>query len=238
MTDDKSEKIKLWQNKLLAAFSHDGSPGGQCLANGIAAEEQTGAEFLSKWYGHRVLTDSFMEFFGQMLYSQWAYNNSKGWPQNSPHYAPCLILYLTVYRSIRSSEVLSANGYVLPAYASQRTIKDQLMVLGAAANGLASFDELFGWDGLDGKDWTDAQKAQVIKNRQKIDSKIREKLIGRKSLLCLESQKELEKWDHLFNWEVHRSLFRTLGRHNACLWIKTYHSNSGLRRTIWRPLCF
>jgi hypothetical protein len=115
MTDEKSEKIKAWQNKLLAAFSPDGSPGGRFLASSIAAEEKTGGEFMEKWYGHRVLTDSFMEFFGETLHLQWAHNNSKGWPLNSPYYAPCLILYLTVYRSIRSSEVLSANGYALPA---------------------------------------------------------------------------------------------------------------------------
>jgi hypothetical protein len=207
MADDKSEKIKAWQNKLLAIFSHNGAPGGQFLASAIAAEQETGAEFMDKWYGHRVLTDSFMEFFGETLYSQWAYNNSAGWPQNSPHYGPCLVLYQTVYRTIRSSEVLSANGYVLAAYAVQRTIKDQLMVLGAAANGFAHFDELFGWKGIGGTDWTESQKAQVIKNRQKIESKIREKIMGKKSELSAGTQTELEKWDRLFNWEVHRALF-------------------------------
>jgi hypothetical protein len=206
MADDKSEKIKEWQNKLLAVFSLNGAPGGRFLAGAIAEEQKTGAEFMGKWYGHRILTDSFMDFFGEALYLQWTYNNSKGWPQKSPHYAPCLILYLTVYRSIRSSEVLSSNGYALPAYAFQRTIKDQLMVLGAAANGMADFDELFGWKGMGGQDWNDMQKAQLIKNRQKVDSKIREKIIGKKSGLGTETQIELEKWDRLFNQEAHRSL--------------------------------
>jgi hypothetical protein len=207
MTEDKNEKIKVWQNKLLAAFSLNGMPGGKFLANTVAAEQKTGAEFMDKWYGHRVLTDSFMEFFGETLYSQWAYNNSKGWPQDSPHYALCLILYLTAYRSIRSSEVLAANGYSLPAYAVQRTIKDQLMVLGATANGLANFDDLFGGKGIEGKDWTEEKNAQLVKNRQKIESKVREKLIGKKSGLTATTQSELKKWDRLFNWEVHRSIF-------------------------------
>jgi hypothetical protein len=207
MADDKSAMIKAWQNKLLAAFSQNGTPGGRFLANAIAEEQKTGAEFMDKYYGHRVLTDSFMEFFGEALHSQWAYNNSKGWPQNLPHYGPGLILYLTVYRSIRSSEVLSANGYVLAAYAVQRTIKDQLMVLGAAANGFADFSELFGWKEIQGKDWTEAQKVQLIKSRQKFESKIREKIMGKRSELPVETQAELARWDHLFNWEVHRSLF-------------------------------
>jgi hypothetical protein len=215
MTSNKDEKIKEWQNKLLAKFSNNGAPGGPLLSRAIETEANTGAEFLEKWYGHRVLTDSFMEFFGETLLSQWTFNNSKGWPQNEPHYAPCLVLYLTVYRSIRSSEVLSANGYVLGAYAVQRAIKDQLMILGAAANSFADFDELFGWKGIEGKDWQGAEQAQVVKNRQKIESKVRERIIGKHSDLSDDSKTELEKWNRLFNWEVHRAHFsymRELGR--------------------------
>jgi hypothetical protein len=215
MASQKDEQIRQWQNNLLATFSEDGAPGGPLLASTVSAERKAGGDFMDKFYGHRVLTDSFMQFFGETLRLQWAYNNSKGWPQNSPHYAPCLVMYLTVYRTIRASEVLSANGYVLPAYAVQRTIKDQLMILGAAANGFAHFNDLFGWSGIEGKDWTETQKAQAIKNRQKIESKVREKTIGKKSGLMTESQTALEKWDRLFNWEVHRAHFsymRALGR--------------------------
>lgn len=148
MADEKAQNIKAWQDKLLAKFSLNGAPGGRHLASAIAAEQKTGAEFMDKWYGHRVLTDSFMEFFGATLQGQWSFNNTKGWPQNAPYHVPCFVLYLVAYRSIRASEVLSANGYFLPAYASQRTIRDQLMILGGAANALMQFDELFGWKDL------------------------------------------------------------------------------------------
>jgi hypothetical protein len=67
MADDKSAMIKAWQNKLLAAFSQNGTPGGRFLANAIAEEQKTGAEFMDKYYGHRVLTDSFMEFFERLF---------------------------------------------------------------------------------------------------------------------------------------------------------------------------
>jgi hypothetical protein len=207
MRDEKAQNIKAWQNKLLAKFSHNGAPGGGHLASAIAAEQKTGAEFIDKWYGHRVLTDSFMEFFGATLQGQWSFNNANGWPPNTPYYVPCFVLYLVAYRSIRASEVLSANGYVLPAYASQRTIKDQLMILGGAANAIMEFDELFGWRGLRAADWTEEQKAQAIKNRQKAESKIRQKTMGKKSGLSAETQKQLEHWDRLFNYEVHRALF-------------------------------
>lgn len=207
MADDKSAKIKVWQNNLLATFSQNGAPGGKYLASTIDAEQKVGGAFMDKWYGHRVLTDGFMDFFGETLQAQWTFNNTKGWPQNLKYYAPCLIMYLVLYRSIRSSEVLSANGYSLPAYAVQRGIKDQLMIAGAMANAMAHFDELLGSKGLSGGNWTDEQKAQMIKNRQKIESKIRERIIGKKSDLSIETQKQLENWDRLFNWEVHRALF-------------------------------
>jgi hypothetical protein len=208
MTDDiTAAKIKVWQDNLLTAFSHNGGPGGKYLASTMATEQKTGGAFMEKWYGHRVLTDSFVEFFGETLHDQWTFNNAKGWPQNVPFYAPCLIMYLIVYRSIRSSEVLSANGYSLGAYAVQRGIKDQLMILGAAANGFAHFDELSGCKGLGAGNWTEEQKAQVIKQRQKSESKIKQGIMGKKSGLSAEAQKELENWDRLFNWEVHRALF-------------------------------
>src|ERR1700732_4236349 len=105
--DSKTEKIKAWQETLEVTFSR------KYLASALAAEQATGSAFMNKFRGHRALTDGFMEFFGETLHSQWLFNNSKGWPQNTPHYVPCLMMYLTLFRVIRTSEVLSANGYSL-----------------------------------------------------------------------------------------------------------------------------
>ena len=82
------------------------------------------------------------------------------------------------------------------------------MIIGAAANALMRLDELFGWQDQGNKGLTEEQqKALAIKNRQKADSKIREKTIGRKAGLAPKTQEQLEKWDRLFNYEVHRALF-------------------------------
>jgi hypothetical protein len=118
--DTNAEKIKAWQQKLETAFPP------KYLASALVAEQATGGAFMNKFRGHRALTDGFMEFFGETLHSQWTFNNSTGWPQNAPYYVPCLMMYLTLFRAIRTSEILSANGYSLGAYAIQRTIKDQL----------------------------------------------------------------------------------------------------------------
>ena len=113
----KGAKNKRLARQVIGQVLSNGEPGGNNLARSIAAERETGGEFKRKYYGHRVLTDSFVEFFGATLRSQWAFNNTNGWPQSSPYYVPCFVLYLVTYRSIRASEVLSANGYLLPAYA-------------------------------------------------------------------------------------------------------------------------
>jgi hypothetical protein len=199
--DDKTEKIKTWQQKLEATFSR------KYLASALAAEQATGGAFMNKFQGHRALTDGFMEFFGETLHSQWLFNTTKGWPQSASHYVPCLMMYLTLFRVIRTSEVLSASGYSLGAYATQRTIKDQLFVLCAAANNMAAFDELFGWKGTKGDVGTEQQAANQIKMRQKVENKIKSKIVGKQSGLLPESQIQLEKWDRMFNLEVHRSLF-------------------------------
>lgn len=199
--DSKTEKIKAWQQKLEATFPV------KYVAIASTAEKKTGATFMDRYRGHRALTDGFMEFFGETLHSQWQYNNARGWPQNTPHYVPCLMMYLTLFRVIRTSEVLSANGYSLGAYAIQRTIKDQLFILCAAANNMAAFDELFGWKGMGAGEWSQQQKADQILMRQKIENKIKSKVIGKRSELTADSQGQLERWDRMFNLEVHRSLF-------------------------------
>jgi hypothetical protein len=72
---------------------------------------------------------------------------------------------------------------------------------------MAAFNELFGWKGMEGDVLTDEQAADQIKMRQKVESKIKSKIMGKRSNLSAESQVQLEKWDRMFNLEVHRSLF-------------------------------
>jgi hypothetical protein len=205
-----AEEIKAWQDKLKATFAHGGVVGGKFLQSAKDTEARVGRAFCDKFLGHRILTDSLLEFFGETLHSQWALNNRIGWPQNQPHYSMCLMMFLTVFRTIRASEVLSENGYALQAYAMQRGIKEQLFVLCGVANQMEQFGALFGWKDMpqvkDGEGWDYEARRRTAAQRRKGEAIIREKIMRSNSDLSKEVQAELLRWEDLFNWEVHRAL--------------------------------
>ena len=95
----------------------------------------------------------------------------------------------------------------MQAYIIQRSLKDQIFPLCAAANGIASFDSLFGWEDLAGEPWSDEKYGKIIKNRMKIEDKIVRHIIGQDSGLSEGAQAELLRWNRMFNWEAHRGLF-------------------------------
>jgi hypothetical protein len=200
------QEIKAWQDRLITTFGANGAVGVRFLADARAAERVTGAAFVHKFHGHRVLTDSFLEFFGGTLRAQSTFNNKKGWPQDQPYYMTALMMYLTVFRTIRSAELLSERGYVLRAYAIQRSVKDQLWILCAAANEIATFDELFGWGGGVEDVSTDDQD-EIFKAQLNTENMVRRKIIGSESGLSKESEAQLLIWERMFNKEVHRAQF-------------------------------
>ena len=204
----KVEEIKLRQTKLFKAFGHEGVYGGKYFAPVVDKEQEIGSVFNSTYHGLRILTDCFLDFFGQTLLEQIELNNKKGWPQADANYATCVLMYLTIFRSVRASDVCASNGYPLQGYIIQRSIKDQAFILCAAANNMADFATLFGWKGLpDDKPWTDEDNKTAIKNRRTIENQIRERIIGSKSGLKDETIKLLVKVDGMFNTEAHRGLF-------------------------------
>src|SRR5260370_15808372 len=90
--------------------------------------------FVKTYYGHRVLTDAFLDFFGETLIEQIELNNKIGWPKEAQNYATCLMMFLTMFRSVRASDIASVHAYPLQGYIIQRSIKDQAFVLCAAAD--------------------------------------------------------------------------------------------------------
>ncbi len=204
---ERVAEIKRRQDLLFDAFRHEGILGGRYLGPTMDREKEIGDVFVQKYYGHRILADSFLDFFGATLVEQIELNNKVGWPNRDAYYATCLIMFLTMFRAARASEVLSVNSYTLQGYVLQRTIKDQVFILCAAASGLASFGRLFGWEGLPEGNWSEEQQKQVVKNRRKIETEIKDQIIGKKSGLKDGTIKLLEKLDWMFNVEAHRGLY-------------------------------
>ncbi|MCP3415730.1 MULTISPECIES: hypothetical protein [Bradyrhizobium] len=67
--------------------------------------------FNDTYYGARILTECFLDFFGQTLLEQIELNNKIGWPQAEQNYATCVLMYLTMFRSVRASDVVASHAY-------------------------------------------------------------------------------------------------------------------------------
>jgi len=203
----KNEEIKRRQQLLFDAFRHNEVLGGRYLAAVVDAERVIGAKFVDTYYGYRMLTDSFLDFFGGTLLKQIELNNKVGWPNEEKNYATCLMMFLTIFRSIRAADIASLQAYPLQGYIIQRSIKDQAFVLCAAASGIAGYGALFGWEGLPQGETPEDHQELIHRNRRKIEGKIKDRLIGVKSGLKPETSTLLLKLDQMFNIEAHRGLF-------------------------------
>ena len=92
MTDEmRAAEIKKWQDGLFDAFRHNGVLGDRYFGPVLELEPLVGGVFVEKYFGHRVLTDSFMDFFGETLSKQGEFNSKNGWPQDRPYYVTCLM---------------------------------------------------------------------------------------------------------------------------------------------------
>ena len=189
-------------------FDYNGILGGEFLLQTMHLEKLVGEHFVRKYHGHRLLTDAFLDFFAETLQTQLAFHLQHGWASNEPNYALTFLMYLTVFRTVRATEVLSVKGYPLQGYALQRSIKDQVFTLWAIANDTMSFGELFGWqEALTFGGTRDEALKKMAASRMKAEHKIRSLIIGKESGLSEETQAELLGWEDMFNVETHRGLF-------------------------------
>ena len=216
MTDEESkQRISEWQNRLHEVFGYNGVLGGKFLLGVMQLEDLVGEHFVRKYHGHRLLTDAFLDFFAETLQTQLAFHSYHGWPPNEPNYAVTFLMYLTVFRTVRATEVFSVRGYPLQGYALQRSIKDQVFTLWAIVTEMMPFKEIFGWqEGLTPGATRTEDNRKIAANRMKAERKIRSVIIGKESGLSEETKDELLNWDLLFNIETHRglfTLFNTLG---------------------------
>jgi hypothetical protein len=113
-----------WQNRLEETFTYNGVIGGRILPSTIEQERICGSYFIHKFVGHRILADSFLDFFAVTVRSAAEGHSKHGWPSDHPYYPICLVEFVTQFRGMRAAEVLYLSGYPLDGYALQRDLKD------------------------------------------------------------------------------------------------------------------
>jgi hypothetical protein len=139
---DRKAHIAAWQKGLEEAFSTDEIVGGKYLAEVQAEEDECGACIVFKYRGHRVVHDSFFEFFGATLTLAFQHVRQFGWPPNSPQYLIGFLHFLTLFRVARAADKLAIAGYPLDGYAVLRSLKEQAFALAGVVLGYSSFGRL------------------------------------------------------------------------------------------------
>ncbi len=209
---DRKNVVRDWQDRLEENFSHNGMVGGKWLPIVFEQEHETGNELVSTYKGHRILIDSFMDFYAESLMSMVATLQKNSGPKNLTYYSVCLNMFLVLFRGFRASENLFVTGYPLDGFSLQRNLKDQILGLGAIANGFMSFSHLFGHYGLpEDRRWTNEDKDNSLKNRKKAERNIIKRMTGKNSGLSNNDVRELEKWHQIFHQQVHGSRFTFYG---------------------------
>lgn len=201
--NDREREIRKWQEKLEEAFSYQNVVGGRFLLPLIDQERAVGQHFVEKYRGHRVLIDSFFDFFGRTLQTAAHVVTRVGWPANRPYYHDCFLRFLALFRTARAAELLSTSGYPLEGYTLQRGLKEQLFALAGVANKLVTMPGLRGLDKAPAGEWTEEDRQKVRNAGIAIERKIRRSLL--RDNLSADSIAALAKWDDLFNLQVHSS---------------------------------
>jgi hypothetical protein len=215
-----------WQQRLEDNFSYRGVVGGRLLPLVMEQERLCGAQFIRTFHGHRILTDSFLDFFAQTLDSTAALRYQIGWPQDTPYYVPCLLAFVTQFRGMRAAEILSVNGYPLDGYALQRNLKDQAIFIGSVVSGISSFPALYGLKRTAGskQPWSKEDHERVFRDRLDEETRVLDHTIGKRSGLAEEHINALGHWNRLFNVQVHGA--RLASMREADAWVMNKKSFS------------
>jgi hypothetical protein len=206
-----------WQKSLEENFTYNGVVGGRILPATMEQERICGAYGVSKFHGHRILADSFLDFFGITVRSAGEGHSKHGWPPH-PYYAMCLVEFITQFRGMRAAEILSINGYPLEGYALQRNLKDQAIFLGSIAVGISSFPALYGLRKPPASaPWTQEDQRTVLKHRKSEELLIIDQMIGKRSGLDPNDIEALKQWNELFHIQVHGARLSVMREIFSCL---------------------
>jgi len=211
--------VKEWQKRLEDTFSFNDMVGGQ-LQDIFQCERVYGEYFVKTFHGQSTLIDSFQGFVIDTINESTDFVAKHGWPKNCDRYSSTIVYFVMMFRRVRACESLLLKGYPFDGYALLRDLKDRVIFLAAIAHNLTTWDALSGYgQGVPiptsyEKKLTEAEQQLMKKNAVREEHRLLDLIIRKKSRLDPQTLKELEKWEKMFNKEIHGaqlSFFTELG---------------------------
>jgi len=197
--------VSEWQTRLERTFGQEGLIGIRVLPI-HDAENECARRFVEKFAGHRVLTDSFQDFYVDSLGLAAKWVRAHGLPDAYANYQYTVLTYVANFRRLRAAETLSLSGYPLDAFSLLRDLKDNALFLGAIVAGITSVPALWGWwEGSGEAELSDSERAKMTREQKRRENHVLGQMVGGESGLPDEVQRELKKWKDIFHYEVHGS---------------------------------
>ena len=196
-----------WQERLENTFTENDIIGGTDLYTVLQKELDYGVQISNIFAGFRVLADCFLGFFLETLRRSKDQFSNATIPMEKTNYGYLLSNLVTLFKSIRASDILYMKGYPMNGYALLRDIKDRTLFFGAISRGKTTLFNLEGIKALDGKTPTESNIGKVISARMSEEKKVLNEMIGKNSGLSKFHRDLLFKWDKMFHQQVHGSRF-------------------------------
>jgi hypothetical protein len=178
--------VSEWQTRLERTFS------GERVVPIVEAERECARRFVEKFIGHRVITDSFLDFYVETLELANEWQGGRQPPGPYGNYLYTMLVYVVNFRTLRAAENLSLCGYPLDAFALLRDLKDRALFLGAIAAGRTSVAALW-------------MRPNTVQAHKAMERRLLDQMVGKESGLDDQVQKEIKQWAELFHLEVHGS---------------------------------
>jgi hypothetical protein len=196
--------IADWQQRISDHFSQGDVVGGSLLTV-MDFEKAAGAAFITKYVGHRYLSDASQGFFFDTLRhvtEEMVSSVSK----IKPNFALIFVDLIMIFRRIRAASELSTKGYTGASLILLRDVKDRCMHFSALFQNIVAYDGLMGISDSDPAKATSEELDNLRRRRRVATEKaISDQFLGAKSGMSIEDQKELGVWSALFDRETHGS---------------------------------
>lgn len=194
-----------WQKRLVDAFHTNGIVGAELLPV-MEAEVAFGTAADMRFKGFATLNAAFQGFLLETLTTANVVGAKVGYVAPHRWYRPVLLSFVGLFHVFRAADRLFRTGHPLNGHGLIRDIKDRTFAYSAVLSGLATFEQVNGWDAakVEPPETFTAEHAQaMVKARKKIDATILSNTIGKASGFTQAERKQLFRWNDLFHTEVH-----------------------------------
>lgn len=164
----------------------------------ITDEEQKYNSLAHQYSGHFALSNAFQCFFLETIELVNTHCIPKISAPISDFYGFFVPRMMHAFHSLCGTERVATSGYPLLAYTVLRNVFDNLILFSAA---LQKFTDFYSIEGL--MPGIPPNVGSVKRLRKQTEQTVRLKMTGIQSDLKSETRDALEKWDMMFDWEVH-----------------------------------